>query len=721
MPQRTWEPTTFSSWPLTKRFLWVFGAVAFSLPGLSQNVSWSGQAQCQVNVQIAGYAHQEIQTWTITGPPSPDDVYPATWSVVSKGMTQRAVGPQNLAAQWTSNVAPMNAPLRIVVRASDNRLLIKTWHAQMVSRGSIQGARQPAAGGLAPAQSMIASDAYEWQFPEVEESPTATNVSGTGKIAIAGTYLPQSPAGSSGVATCEWQFTKGSGGISPAAPLDHSLQPSTPVAGQPGSIATSTMTETPLGRAPLSIVPAIKQISQPGVTQGNQKISVTVTGNNTHFVQGTTTADFGSGITVSSPVTVNSPTSLTAQVNADLAATTGPHDVKVTTASEVATLPQSFNVAPALTETSLGTVPITMPAIAQVSPNSGVQAGNYVTVTLTGNNHTHFSSSTKADFGSGITPSALTNVSNNSVRTVLTIAPGAATGPRTVTLTTGNEVAKLANAFTVLAPANSTPASFQASLHGLSVSGTSEVQWCDPSGCTPWATGGYTAEMDGTFQPGDELHVVLENTDATLSNYPRSCDDAGENCSWAANFNGSAGWMPSPAGTPTPTNPIPAWIYVKRGNQHSNLIRVTYGPPLQTIQQPPSFFNLANTNTTAGFGADLSYEQGPAAWGGGEEVEHTGGLLGGGKGDDVWFDDNLNPGWYVVAVSITCNWGSYCKDDGYGLGGAAMLASPLIVGSTNPRIVVHWWVNAGGYSVYDMHSLTLTGPQGTTPFQINGH
>src|SRR5262249_8853250 len=55
--------------------------------------------------------------------------------------------------------------------------------------------------------------------------------------------------------------------------------------------------------------------------QGQQNLSVAITGQFTHFMQGTTTASFGDGISVGGaahsfgPVTVTSPTSATATLN----------------------------------------------------------------------------------------------------------------------------------------------------------------------------------------------------------------------------------------------------------------------------------------------------------------------------------------------------------------------------------------------------------------------
>ena len=66
----------------------------------------------------------------------------------------------------------------------------------------------------------------------------------------------------------------------------------------------------------------LTQINPHQVSQGQQNVSVTLTGKNTSFAQGKTTADFGPGITVTS-LTVTSPTTASALVNVDHAATSG--------------------------------------------------------------------------------------------------------------------------------------------------------------------------------------------------------------------------------------------------------------------------------------------------------------------------------------------------------------------------------------------------------------
>ena len=60
----------------------------------------------------------------------------------------------------------------------------------------------------------------------------------------------------------------------------------------------------------------LTQVNPNSGQQGQQSDPVALTGQYTHFVQGTTTASFGTGITVAS-LTVNSPTSAAATLNID--------------------------------------------------------------------------------------------------------------------------------------------------------------------------------------------------------------------------------------------------------------------------------------------------------------------------------------------------------------------------------------------------------------------
>src|SRR6202158_1025985 len=173
--------------------------------------------------------------------------------------------------------------------------------------------------------------------------------------------------------------------------------------------------------------------------QGQTNESVNLTGQFTHWVQGTSTASFGAGITVAS-LTVNTATTATAVVNIDAAAAAGARNVSVTTGAEVVTLTNGFTV-------TNGTAVLTT-----VNPNTGQQGQTNESVNLTGQ-FTHWVQGTStASFGAGITVASLTVNTATTATAVVNIDAAAAAGARNVSVTTGAETVSLANAFTVTQP-----------------------------------------------------------------------------------------------------------------------------------------------------------------------------------------------------------------------------------------------------------------------------
>ena len=207
----------------------------------SQDAPWTGQAQCQLTVQSPGYAYQEIQTWTITGPPTQQgamNVYPGTWSVVGQGGRQDVAGPQTTTMLWNTNVPPMAAPLVVFIRASDNQLLIGAWHSQLRAENAATGSRRVVLSGVAQKPSAVAFAEYEWQFPAIQDVPTSSNVTGSSSTPLTAGIGPMQPAGLGGTAVCRWQFSKG--GATPqrtpaiaanngASPLVTNLPPRAPI------------------------------------------------------------------------------------------------------------------------------------------------------------------------------------------------------------------------------------------------------------------------------------------------------------------------------------------------------------------------------------------------------------------------------------------------------------------------------------------------------------
>jgi hypothetical protein len=144
-----------------------------------------------------------------------------------------------------------------------------------------------------------------------------------------------------------------------------SLNPATgQISGTPTTAGTANFpiqaTDTNLATATkpfgLTINPP-PQITSVSPNSGNAglALAVTITGSYTNFVQGTTMANFGPGIAVGGaaegqpgPITVNSPTSATAHIAIDAAATAQSQTVTVTTGSETASLTGGFTIQAAI-------------------------------------------------------------------------------------------------------------------------------------------------------------------------------------------------------------------------------------------------------------------------------------------------------------------------------------------------------------------------------------
>ncbi|MCA1614544.1 MAG: DUF4214 domain-containing protein [Acidobacteria bacterium] len=181
----------------------------------------------------------------------------------------------------------------------------------------------------------------------------------------------------------------------------------------------------------------------PNKAKAGEQVAVEITGQFTSFIQGTTRASFGEGISVGGgpeggfgSVTVKSRTTATAQVSVSSAAMAGARTVTVATGPERVSLDNGF------------TVESNVKAITSIQPGSGKQ-GQSVQVTVTGQNTSFAQGTTQASFGAGITVGQLTVGGPTSLTAQLDIAAGAVPGPRTVTITTGAEEVRSVDGFAV--------------------------------------------------------------------------------------------------------------------------------------------------------------------------------------------------------------------------------------------------------------------------------
>jgi hypothetical protein len=211
-------------------FTWLVLVFAVDTVSFSQSAAingpWSGWAQCQITVQGPySYSHTETHTWTLTGgQPAIQGamrIHPATWKVTGQGSFTKTQGAQTLTAQWTTNATQANAPIALFVRASDGRLILKSWHAQLRVAGGVTGTQQQTLNEVAQPPTAISAEAFEWAFPATDGVSTSTRLSGSNSIATNGSVGPMQPGGSQGTAACTWQFAAGSGSvtISPPTPI----------------------------------------------------------------------------------------------------------------------------------------------------------------------------------------------------------------------------------------------------------------------------------------------------------------------------------------------------------------------------------------------------------------------------------------------------------------------------------------------------------------------
>lgn len=161
-------------------------------------------------------------------------------------------------------------------------------------------------------------------------------------------------------------------------------------------------------------------------------LNVQVNGAKTNF-GGASTVSFGDPDIMVNSVTVNSPTSLTANITIAPTTTQQFYDVSVSTPlgadTETATGIGAFNV----------TAPPAGPTVTSMNPTEGVVDTTF-DVTITGVN-TNFDATSVVNLGAGVTVNTVAPVSATVLAANITIDSGAAFGFRDITVTTGPEVA----------------------------------------------------------------------------------------------------------------------------------------------------------------------------------------------------------------------------------------------------------------------------------------
>jgi YD repeat-containing protein len=124
-----------------------------------------------------------------------------------------------------------------------------------------------------------------------------------------------------------------------------SVAPNTPLGPQGIKVVTGAETVTlPNAFTVTAGTPAITQVSPGKGTQGQSNISVTITGNVTHFTSSSSVIFTGTGVTAGTPTGTVTSTSLTVPVSITTTAPLGPQNIKVVSGAETVTLTNAFTV-----------------------------------------------------------------------------------------------------------------------------------------------------------------------------------------------------------------------------------------------------------------------------------------------------------------------------------------------------------------------------------------
>ena len=256
-------------------------------------------------------------------------------------------------------------------------------------------------------------------------------------------------------------------------------------------------------------------------------LDVIVSGIGTHFVAGTSTARFGTGVTVNS-LTVLGPTSAKANITIDPAATVGFRYVSITTGSETAS------------DTGTGSFLVTAPStpiavISALAPRSGNQGQTVTGLVITGQN-THFVQgvSTLIFSTAGITVTNLTVNSATSATANLSITGTAALGFSDVQMVTSGETASILAGFQIQATGGpgsvtvtngSLPSGVSGSAYPtvfMSATGGSAPYGWSATGLPPGLTITGTGTIQGTPTSAGVYSVTVSATDSTSSTGSKS-------------------------------------------------------------------------------------------------------------------------------------------------------------------------------------------------------
>ncbi|HEY5329958.1 MAG TPA: Ig-like domain-containing protein [Acidobacteriaceae bacterium] len=217
-----------------------------------------------------------------------------------------------------------------------------------------------------------------------------------------------------------------------------SIPSSTPVGSYNVTLTTGGEVATILGGFSVgSGNGTISNVNPPTGHQGDTNLSVALTGLLTSWVNGTSVANFGAGITVNSLAVIDA-THATASITISQTASISSRTITVTTNGQTASIVGGFSVLAGL------------PSLVSTTPSSA-QAGATANIVVNGAFTSFTQGTSTVGFGSGVTVNTVTVNSTTMLTANITVAANASVGARNVNVTTGSENVTLSNGFNVLA------------------------------------------------------------------------------------------------------------------------------------------------------------------------------------------------------------------------------------------------------------------------------
>jgi hypothetical protein len=356
--------------------------------------------------------------------------------------------------------------------------------------------------------------------------------------------------------------------------------------------------------------PAISSVN-PNHGDPCESLIVTITGT---CLNGATTLNFGSGITINS-FTVNSSTEISSSITIDMDAQPGARNISVITPEGTAKKLNGFVVAP--------------PTIASVNPTCGTN-GETMNVTINGN---YLAGATRVSFGSGITVNSFIVDSSTQIIATISISGSATAGARDVLVTTPGGTAMLSSGFTVIQPnqppnqpSNVSPAN---EATGISLTPTlqssvfSDPDLGDSHAASQWqirtSSGSYSSPVFDTGVDDSNLTSItvpsgVLSYSTTYYWHVRYQDNHDAWSSWSAETSFTTAALPSTAEVATDTGTGTATFTAGSGTiENLTAIAENALPPeaaegKPNVEFPHGFFSFNITGLTSGATVTITIE-----------------------------------------------------------------------------------------------------------------